>query len=91
MVEAFLSFASERGVVVGTRGEESDGQAQFSDEDLGADLVQLHALLKGRLATRLYDRSAWYPIWSEVDHLLTESQMLWNPAEDLALRYAEAK
>ena len=91
MVIAFLNYAAEKGVIVGDRDDMGEEAVRFSDEDLGNDLVQLQALLKGRLATRLYDRSAWYPVWSDVDYLLIESQMLWKSAEDLALHYTEAK
>ncbi len=90
MVDAFLSYAAERGVVVGDRSTQMAESVNFTTVELAVDRNELHALLKGRLGTRLYDRSAWYPVWSKVDHLLIESQMLWNPADDLALQYAEA-
>ncbi len=90
MVDAFLSYSAERGVVVGDRSTQATESVNFTTDELTEDRDELHALLKGRLGTRLYDRSAWYPVWSKVDHLLIESQMLWNPADDLALQYAEA-
>ena len=89
MVDAFLSYAAERGVVVGDRSTQATESASFTTEELAQDRDELHALLKGRLGTRLYDRSAWYPVWSKVDHLLIESQKLWNPAIDLAVQYAQ--
>lgn len=91
MLEAFLDYSAERGVIVGPRTSSSDTGLVFSEEDLAFDLVQIRALLKGRLGTRLYDRSAWYPVWAEVDHLLIESQNLWDPARELATRYAQGR
>ncbi|NQV72898.1 S41 family peptidase [bacterium] len=91
MMNAFLSFSAQKGVVVGSRATDSADPATFSDTEFEADLKNIKALLKGRLATRLYDRSAWYPVWSEVDHLLLEANLLWKPAEDLALHYTSAQ
>jgi len=91
MVEAFLSYAAEKGVVIGNRPTSAEASVTFTESDLDADRIQLYTLLKGRLATRLYDRSAWYPVWRKVDHLLIESQKLWDPADDLASHYALAR
>jgi len=91
MAEAFYSFAAERGVVIGDRTTSADVQAEFTAQDLARDEDMIHTLLKGRLGTRLYDRSAWYPIWRQVDHLLIESQKLWGPARDLASSYSSAR
>jgi carboxyl-terminal processing protease len=91
MMNAFLSFSAQKGVVVGSRATDSATPATFTDAEFETDLKNIKALLKGRLATRLYDRSAWYPVWSEVDHLLLEANLLWKPAEDLALHYTSAQ
>ena len=91
MMNAFLSFSAQKGLVVGDRATEMEKAANFSEADLEYDSGNIQALLKGRLATRLYDRSAWYPVWSEVDHLLIEANLLWKPAEDLALHYTSAQ
>lgn len=91
MMDAFRSFAADKGVVIGA-GFDADAQdLVFSEADMRADMDLMAALLKGRLATRLYDRSAWYPVWRHVDHLLVESQKLWDPAGQLAERYSEAR
>ncbi len=90
MREAFLSYAAEHGVVIGDRPGEADEGARFSDIDLATDQEMLDTLLKGRLATRLYDRSAWYPVWRNVDKLINESQKLWAPANELAESYSVA-
>jgi carboxyl-terminal processing protease len=91
MLDAFRSYAADRGVVIGEGLTADDEDLVFSEADLAAEKELLAALLKGRLATRLYDRSAWYPVWRHVDHLLVESQKLWEPAGQLAERYSEAR
>lgn len=90
MLDAFRSFAAERNVQIGSNLDVDDPQAIFSDTELQEDHVLLAALLKGRLATRLYDRSAWYPVWRHADHLILESQQLWAPADELANAYSAA-
>lgn len=91
MMDAFRSFAADKGVVIGDGFEAGAEDLVFSESDLHSDRDLMAALLKGRLATRLYDRSAWYPVWRHVDHLLVESQKLWDPAGKLAERYSEAR
>jgi len=91
MIDAFLSYSADKGVVIGDRSTSAEESVTFTESDLDADRGQLYALLKGRLATRLYDRSAWYPVWRKVDHVLIESQKLWDPADDLASQYALAR
>lgn len=91
MLEAFWAYAAQKGVIVGDRATESTSPLRFSIAESQADVLNIKALLKGRLAVRLYDRSAWYPVWSDVDHLLIEANLLWNPAEDLAIHYSEAR
>lgn len=90
MMDAFRSFAAERNVQIGSNLDVDDPQAIFSDTELQEDHVLLAALLKGRLATRLYDRSAWYPVWRHADHLILASQQLWAPADELANAYSAA-
>ena len=89
MFEAFLDFAAERGLHVA--GGEDGRPAPSGDEDVftraevEADRRLLETLIKGRLATRLYDRTAWYPIYHEVDPVFNEAMELWAPASDLAV------
>jgi len=90
MMDAFWSFSAQKGLVVGERKSELKDVDSFSEADIKAQKAEIEALLKGRLATRLYDRSAWYPVWSNVDHLLMESQRLWSPASELAVHYSQA-
>jgi carboxyl-terminal processing protease len=91
MMSAFLDFAATRGVVVGKRASTPDqeGKVMFTEAQLSADMDFLETLLKARLAYRLFDRSAFYPVYQRVDVDLGHAIGLWAPAEDLAIHYAE--
>ena len=95
MVDDFLDYAAGKGVVVGDRKAPADMDVEsvehFETADLASDADFMRVLLKGRLATRLYDRSAWYKVYHDVDHILSESQELWSLAEDFAVQYATAR
>jgi len=91
MLDAFRSFAADRNVQMGGDLRVEDPDEVFSDAELQEDRALLGTLLKGRLATRLYDRSAWYPVWRRVDHAIVESQKLWNPARELAETYSASR
>jgi len=91
MLDAFRSFAADRNVQMGSDLRVEDPDEVFSDAELQEDRALLGTLLKGRLATRLYDRSAWYPVWCRVDHAIVESQKLWNPARELAETYSSSR
>ncbi|MCZ6705058.1 MAG: S41 family peptidase [Bacteroidetes bacterium] len=93
MLDAFLDFVAERGVVVGDRvSGDVDETAikRFSSADLAENTQFLETILKARLGTRLFDRSLFYPIFRTVDHDLKEALKLWQPAENLAHAYAQA-
>lgn len=90
MLEAFRSFAADKDVQIGDDLTVDEPAEAFTDAEYQEDRALLAALLKGRLATRLYDRSTWYPVWRHVDHLLVESQKLWAPAGELAESYSVA-
>lgn len=91
----FLDFSAQNGVVVGDRAAPTemneDSVERFDVATAGEDDEFLRVLIKGRLATRLYDRSAWYRVYQEVDHVLEQSQELWRLAEEFAIQYAEAQ
>lgn len=92
MLNAFLDFVAERGVVVGDRvSGDVDETAikRFSLADLAENTEFLETILKARLGTRLFDRSLFYPIFRTVDHDLKEALKLWQPAENLAQAYAQ--
>ncbi|QXD15295.1 S41 family peptidase [Rhodocaloribacter litoris] len=93
MLAAFYRFAGEKGIrVVDEKpaGGEENGKVQyFTRDEVGQDEAQLRALLKGRIATRLYDRSAWYPVINRIDRTLNEAMKLWAPAENLSFHHGE--
>lgn len=91
MLDAFRSFAADRKVQLGDDLTVEDAAASYTDAQVAEEDALLRALLKGRLATRVYDRSSWYPVWRHVDHLLVESQKLWPSAGELADLYSEAR
>ncbi|NNF03011.1 MAG: hypothetical protein HKN17_00985, partial [Rhodothermales bacterium] len=94
-VADFLDIAARHGVVVGDREAPADMDEQsverFDRSAVDEDDAFLRVLIKGRLATRLYDRTAWYRVYQDVDHILDESQQLWSLAEYFAVQYAEAR
>ncbi|GIV62298.1 MAG: peptidase S41 [Rhodothermaceae bacterium] len=93
MLAAFYRFAEEKGIrVVDEKpaGGEENGKVQyFTRDEVVQDEAQLRALLKGRIATRLYDRSAWYPVINRIDRTLNEAMKLWAPAENLSFHHGE--
>ena len=94
MFQAFLDFAAERDVRVVESEEEKAGAPDedqvFTRADVEAERPLLEALIKGRLATRLYDRTAWYPVYHQIDPVFKEAMRLWGSAEDLAMNHAAA-
>lgn len=95
LTDEFLDFAALKGVVVGERVAPSDMDAKtvqsFGVEAVEANREMISALLKGRLATRLWDRSAWFEVWADVDNTVLESQSLWAPAQELAASYSSIR
>ncbi len=89
--DEFVAFAENNGVkiVVGTNRTEQvdEGELEeFTTADLAADEELLKLLIKGRIAGRIYDRSAWYPVYREFDKLLQQAMSLWQQAESMAHR-----
>jgi carboxyl-terminal processing protease len=87
MLDAFFDFARKRGVEIvpekPAAEEEGSDVKYFTREEVAADDAMLRTILKGRIATRLYDRSAWYPVINAVDRTLGEAMRLWRTAEQL--------
>ena len=85
--DAFVAFAEAEGLdFTAARpadGAGGDARTVFTAEELAADAAFLKTRLKARLAVRLYDRSAWYPIIQQVDRTLQQAQTLWPRAEAL--------
>lgn len=88
--EAFLEFIGEKGIVVGDTAEvESRGDAQsrtqFTREEALAERRLVETRLKARIGQRVFDRSVWYMVMSDIDRVLQEANGLWASAERLAL------
>lgn len=86
---AFVQFAQGHGLEIREEStvttEVDDEEApSFTTADLSADSALLETLIKGRIAGRIFDRSAWYPVYSPFDKLLTEAMHLWQQAEAMA-------
>ncbi len=91
MLAAFFAFAGKQGVriVDEVPAVVDSTHRYFLRSDVSADARQLGTVLKGRIATRLFDRSAWYRVYNEIDHVLNEAMKLWEPAEELTAHYVE--
>lgn len=86
-LDAFLAFIETRGVEIvehqpGTPPE--DGPRQFTRAEVDADRTLLETVLKGRIATRLFDRKAWYPIFNQYDPVVQQAMTMWPTAEAMA-------
>lgn len=71
-LERFEAFAA-------LRGYETAADPESREE--------LRALLKGRIAVRLFSRAAWYRAFAPADRLLNDAQAHWADAERLAAAY----
>jgi carboxyl-terminal processing protease len=80
-LDELYGFARERDLIGDT--EESGGE--ISREEI--DEEGLKALLKGRIARRLFDQSGWYTAFHPVDQTLQASLNYWGAAGDLADSY----
>jgi len=76
--QRFLDYARIRGIRMGA------GTDEFSEEEIEADRSYLEARIKARLAVRIFDLEAFYPIMHPEDHTLQEALKLWSEAEVLA-------
>ena len=83
--EAFLAFAGEQGVriVDGETPEAQDDDEVFTRAEIEADRAYLESRIKARLAVRLFDSKAWFPIMHEIDRTFNTAMGLWKEAEDL--------
>lgn len=91
MYEEFLSFLEERelSIVAADSPKLQEPEAEkrrfFSRVEASADASLLKKRIKARIAQRVYDRSAWYPVMRDVDVVLQEAMKLWPSAEELAM------
>ncbi len=76
--QRFLDYARVRGVRIGS--DESDA---FTKADVEVDRSYLEARIKARLAVRLFDLEAFYPVMHPEDRTLQEALKLWPEAKKL--------
>lgn len=76
--QGFLDYARVRGIQIGT------GTDAFDHAEIEADRPYLEARIKARLAVRLFDLEAFYPIMHPEDRTLQEALRLWPEAKNIA-------
>ncbi len=76
--EGFLDYARVRGIKIGT------GEDAFDMAEVEEDRSYLEARIKARLAVRLFDLEAFYPIMHPEDRTLQEALKLWPEAKSIA-------
>ncbi len=76
--QGFLDYARVRGIQIGT------GVDAFEHAEIEADRPYLEARIKARLAVRLFDLEAFYPIMHPEDRTLQEALKLWSEAKNIA-------
>ncbi len=79
--QSFLEYARVRGIRIGGTEE-----GAFTNEEVEADRAYLEARIKARLAVRLFDLEAFYPVMHPEDLMLQEALKLWPEAKNLAAR-----
>ncbi len=89
-IDRFVEFASRHGVTIEAGSERTtevgdEDSFVFTTADLDADRQVLKTRLKGRMASRLFDRSTWYPISRSFDKVLGKAMNLWSEAEAMAV------
>lgn len=80
-LDDLYAFAAERDLL----GPAAEAGGQIGRDEI--DEPGLKALLKGRIARRLYDQSGWYPAFHPVDQTLQAATDLWGDATDLSDSY----
>lgn len=91
--EEYIAYAQEHGVQI-VDGPAPEGEldeegmpAYFTREDVEAERELIETRIKGQIARRLYDMSAWYPVYNKIDPVVQEAMTLWQSAEELAVAY----
>ena len=72
--QGFLDYARVRGIHIGE---------EFSEAEVEQDRSYLEARIKARLAVRIFDLEAFYPVMHPEDHTLQEALKLWPEAQQL--------
>ncbi|MCY4223343.1 MAG: S41 family peptidase [Bacteroidetes bacterium] len=76
--QGFLDYAQVRGIQFGSE------EGAFDTDDVDSDKSYLKARIKARLAVRLFDLEAFYPIMHPEDQTLQAALQLWDKAKILA-------
>ena len=76
--QGFLAYARVRGISIGTQED------AFDNAEIELDRPYIEARIKARLAVRLFDLEAFYPVMHPEDRTLQEALKLWSEAERLA-------
>lgn len=79
MLDDFAAYLRGHDVDIGRAGE-----ASFSHPEFEIERERLAVLIKANIANRLFGRSAWYPVFHEIDKVFQEAMNLWPSAQDLA-------
>lgn len=79
MLDEFLAYLAQHDVPIGRVGEN-----EFSYPEFELERPTLSVLIKANIANRLFGRSAWYPVFHEIDNVFQEALGLWPSAETLA-------
>jgi len=77
MYRSFLAYCSDHGIEIGK-------PSGFSLEDANQDRVFFEAYIKSRIAVRLFDLDARYPVMNAIDPVFLHALTLWPEAEVLA-------
>lgn len=87
IIDQFVAFAESKDIAIEpgdlTVEKPVDG-LKFTTADLDNERRLLEILIKGRIATRLFDRSYWYPIYDELDTAVQTANRLWDEASHVA-------
>ena len=79
----FVAHAQDNGLVLDGSTEKED-VATFTRADLDASRHVMEVIVKARIAQRLYRSEAWYPVFNEIDPMITRIGSMWTHAESLA-------
>ncbi len=89
LFDEFLAYAGQHGVEISapTTATQAGERTAFSRTEVEADRAYLATRLKARLAVRLFDNRAWYPVMHRADLAFERAMTLWQAAEELERTY----
>lgn len=94
MYQDFLAFADQQGLdfvetdgTLPTPADDDEARMVFSQSEVEADRAFVETRLKARLAVRLYDYAAWYPVIRRIDQTFEEAMGRWDEAAALSDTY----